>query len=289
MHGENNNFNDRYLFYKNMTNNPEYDENWLRAQRRELSCWLLLKDKVSNPLYLSGKKKYWNKIILKIEPFIKNSKSVLDIGCGPSGIFLSLNDNVEKVGIDSLMDSYLKEFAFLNDLSVKWISAPFEDYVFNQKFDAIFIFNALDHMKDPDKVIDKVKHILNRNGILIISLNLHTVNLIQKIITALPFLDPLHPHQYTLPQIIAKLSNYGFRCVLLERIDDVRIALEQEVDKLEYKKERFTKKKSLVYFIKSVIRKIFYSLLRVKGYPPHSLTPNGKSIWAEYLLVFVKK
>lgn len=131
-------------------------EKWLKAQNGELDCWINVKNKILTSDYLEAKKRYYNELLSIIKNFIKKSRSFLDIGCGPSGIFISLlNKDFRRVGIDSLMNDYLKNFPYLSQLGVNWINNSFEGEYFTEKFDTIFILNALDHMQNPEQVIKK--------------------------------------------------------------------------------------------------------------------------------------
>lgn len=266
---------------------------WIEAQVREMNCWFNVKEKILDPQYQRAKKKYWDNILEKIMPYIKNKSSFLDIGCGPAGIFLASyfinNKHLIKVGVDSLMDKYLKSFPFLSSLGARFINKPFEDYSPSEIFDVIFIFNALDHMKNPILTIQKAYKLLSPDGVLIISLNVYNSSLVKNLVAKFRFLDPLHPYQFTLPEIMDLCKKCNFTCIDYVSIDDLRINLEKETRSIV-----FPQQKKTLHFWEirevggSILRKIFFGILKFIGYPVLKTTNNQKSVLNEYLFIFSK-
>ena len=68
---------------------------WKLAQTLEYKWWQnYLKKKDTNE-YLQWKIHYWQDVLLQISKYvdIPNSKTILDAGCGPAGIFIALKGN----------------------------------------------------------------------------------------------------------------------------------------------------------------------------------------------------
>jgi SAM-dependent methyltransferase len=87
--------------------------------------------------------------------------SVLDIGCY-DGFLLSHVNASEKIGIDL---KTLKEYP-----NIQYIQSNFLSYNFkNKKFDKIFSFDVLEHVKEDDLFLKKVVELLDENGTAILS------------------------------------------------------------------------------------------------------------------------
>ena len=94
--------------------------------------------------------------------------SVLDLGCG-LGFFLSaLNNDIKKFGIEysSFATNYIKDnFPEISTIN----SQNLEDAKkFNTKFDVIMCYHVIEHLQEPQKLIDIIKKNLKNNGYLII-------------------------------------------------------------------------------------------------------------------------
>jgi 2-polyprenyl-3-methyl-5-hydroxy-6-metoxy-1,4-benzoquinol methylase len=94
-------------------------------------------------------------------------KSILEIGCG-TGEFLhfsrSSNPHSKSKGIET------SEFAsaYANkEYSLDVTCTTVEKFNTEEKFDTIFLFHVIEHLKYPDVVIEKCKNMLKENGTLI--------------------------------------------------------------------------------------------------------------------------
>ncbi len=103
---------------------------WKLAQFLELIWWkrYLRKKKVSE--YVVWKKEYWNNFMIKtgVEKYIKEDSAVLDIGCGPAGIYICLGEQ-QVVAVDPLINNYesnLKHFSKSSYPNVSFVSRSFE-------------------------------------------------------------------------------------------------------------------------------------------------------------------
>jgi len=98
-------------------------------------------------------------------PFLKNTKSILDIGSG-TGISCILleNEGFEMIGVDpdpknaKLINSKLK--------NGKCINCFFEELEINEKVDVIWITHVFEHLENPAQFLEKCKQWIKPNGII---------------------------------------------------------------------------------------------------------------------------
>ena len=88
-------------------------------------------------------------IISRIFPYLKNTRSILDIGAGSCHIASGLLDKGYRVvPIDVSNESYLEG---INSTIYNGINIPFE----NQSFDTAIIITVLHHTKNPEQIIQE--------------------------------------------------------------------------------------------------------------------------------------
>ena len=117
---------------------------------------------------------YANRIKSLIAP--KNNNKILDLGCG-TGLLISNFQNDENIliGVDTsegMLDVFNKKFK--NNSNVKSYLLNLEESDLHEdKFDLIVSSMAFHHLKQPDKIIEKLKKLLTPSGcIAIIDLDL---------------------------------------------------------------------------------------------------------------------
>jgi len=110
-----------------------------------------------------------------ISRFVKKNKikSVLDIGCSTGKLIRELkkdNKNLKLYGVD--IDKSLIKQAQINNPNINhdnfWID-DLSNLKSKSKFDLILCFGLLQFIKNPFKILDKLKNNLNKNGVIIIS------------------------------------------------------------------------------------------------------------------------
>lgn len=116
------------------------------------------------PFHRDGQINALNELFIGIEP----TKKILDVGCGDGIALKWLKENRYNLvaGIDGnpnkLREAELIGFSIyegdIHDLSK----------IINDRFDIIYCSHVLEHMFNPDVVIEEFKKILNLNGIIII-------------------------------------------------------------------------------------------------------------------------
>jgi len=92
-----------------------------------------------------------------------NGKCLLDVGCGPSGSLEWADGAEERIGLDPLANEYLALGAITHKM--RYISAPAEKMPFKDgHFDAVFSFNALDHVDSLDQTVIEIWRVLKWGG-----------------------------------------------------------------------------------------------------------------------------
>jgi len=98
---------------------------------------------------------------------LSRTKHLLEIGLG-DGVFLSkAHQKFKCSGIDpSLGYDYVKDY--LRKLDVVIYDLSLEEFTSNKKFDIICCFLVLEHIKEPHQFLQKIKELLNDDGVIII-------------------------------------------------------------------------------------------------------------------------
>ncbi|MBI04555.1 MAG: bifunctional 3-demethylubiquinol 3-O-methyltransferase/2-polyprenyl-6-hydroxyphenol methylase [Pelagibacteraceae bacterium] len=102
---------------------------------------------------------------------IKNSK-ILDIGCGGGLITESLAMKGGIVtGIDFVKNNIkiAKKHAFINNLKINYIYEDIQKLNHKKKYNLIIIFEVLEHLENWEMLVKKIKKLLLKDGLLIIS------------------------------------------------------------------------------------------------------------------------
>jgi 2-polyprenyl-6-hydroxyphenyl methylase/3-demethylubiquinone-9 3-methyltransferase len=131
-----------------------------------------------------------------------NNTTVLDIGCGGGLVSEGLsNIGATVTGIDFIKENIkvARMHAKKNNLKINYFVKDFEKEKITSKYDVIIILEVLEHLKNWEEFIKKIKLSLNKNGTLIIS----TINrnLVSKFLTLdigenLLKLIPLNTHTF---------------------------------------------------------------------------------------------
>lgn len=170
---------------------------WRRAQRGEADCWEHVP--VADPAYLARKHQFWLSVLGLLPPQVTAGRRVLDMGCGPSGVLATCQLGEERVGVDPLMEHYLRLNPGLRALPVTWEVGEVETYQPREPFDLVISFNSLDHCYAPDAGVRNLRACTRDGGYALVSLNVH-----QRRLTCAYYrvanrvIDPMHPHTRTI-------------------------------------------------------------------------------------------
>ena len=163
---------------------------------------------------------YYNDERLEMLDFLPaNAKKVLDVGCG-NGVFASIikeKNEAEVWGIELMEQEAVKAKERLH----KTFIGPCEDHIDalpDHYFDAIYFNDVLEHLVDPYMILEKIKHKLSTNGIVISSIpNLRYHNVFMKLVFKKEFeyqsdgvLDKTHLRFFTKKSIQRMYTNLGY-------------------------------------------------------------------------------
>jgi SAM-dependent methyltransferase len=180
---------------------------WKRAQIAEKKFWLSTKKSWStqNPA------RYWQGILSRgfnVDYSFFDSKSVLEVGCGPTGIIFELENAQTRVGLEPMdLDGLINDDK-KNSIVKKGIGEeiPYPDNF----FDTVISFNALDHSADPVKVIHEIHRVLRKDGdfLLWVYVLRDSYKFLQSILNRL---DPPHPFHFTVGQLMDPINESLFQ------------------------------------------------------------------------------
>ena len=183
-----------------------FSERWNRAQVAEKKFWLSTKDSwsIQNPT------RYWHGILahgFNLDYNFFSGKSVLEVGCGPSGVIFSLDNAKSRVGLepmnlDGLVNDEKKKLIIKKGVGEE---IPFE----NDSFDTVISFNALDHSVNPVQVIREIHRVLRPDGefLLWIYVLRSRYHFLQSLLN---LIDSPHPFHFTLDQILIPIKDSSF-------------------------------------------------------------------------------
>lgn len=187
---------------------------WRVAQFLERRWWRrYLRDK-SPAEYLADKRSYWVKTLGQLGWKPEPGRRVLDAGCGPAGVFVLLHD-VEKVtALDPLLASYEADLPIFNRADypkVNFLHQPLEtDYSAAASFQAIYCFNAINHVSDWNLSLDALSALAGPGTRMILTSDVHRHKWLLPIFRALPG-DALHPQQHGPEDYRSALEKRGWR------------------------------------------------------------------------------
>jgi len=151
-----------------------------------------------------------------LENFKKSKFSLLDIGCG-GGYLLK---EAEKKGIDAWgIEVNQRLIELLSKKGLKVYNKTVDDFLSQKiQFDIIILSAVLEHIKDADIFLKKIKFILKKNGIILLSQATYDGLLP----TLFPFLwyawQPWEHYWHFTPHSITRLANrLGFKVVFFKR------------------------------------------------------------------------
>lgn len=183
---------------------------WKIAQAIEIRWWKRYLNSKPVGDYLDWKRTYWENLLNRINVHPRPSDSVLDVGCGPAGVFIVLPD-AEVDALDPLLSDYernLPHFKAQNYPNTNFINQPFESFKATKKYDTIFCLNAINHVEDLTACFEKLGALLKEGGTLVLSIDAHNYSFFKHLFRLIPG-DILHPHQYDLQEYESKVSDLG--------------------------------------------------------------------------------
>jgi len=217
---------------------------WKVAQWFELRWWKSYLRGKNKEEYLAWKKSYWQNILSLVSDKVKlnPSKTIIDLGCGPAGVFIALPQN-KVTAVDPLIDEYENQTPFFsksNYPNVTFVKSTIEEFEVSviasealrakqspssrveiasqslaMTYDVVFCMNCINHVHDIEKGFEKLKEVCADGGTLVLSIDAHNFSFFKHLFRLIPG-DILHPHQYDLAEYKIFLEKQGFEIVKTE-------------------------------------------------------------------------
>ena len=188
---------------------------WEWAQWFEKRWWKGYLKKRPVDDYLNWKTKYWRDFLEQIELTVPNNAKVLDVGCGPAGIFTILNES-KTVACDPLLPYYEDHIAhFSRSLypNTEFIALPLEASTWKNQFDFVFCINVINQVKNFEIALQRLIDAAKPEGTVIISIDCHDFSFAKWLFRTLP-VDILHPQQYNHSEYLSEFESRG---LIIER------------------------------------------------------------------------
>ena len=154
---------------------------------------------------------------------------ILEIGCADGNNLIYLKNkynlnNKNVIGVDNckiLSNKRNNEFEFIHQSAENFL----ENH--NNKYDLIVMSDVIEHIYNPWKTLQNIKNILNKKGIVLLSIpNLQNIKYINAIISGNFFyektglFDETHIRFFTMNTIIKYLKNLNFKIVSTDWRED---------------------------------------------------------------------
>lgn len=102
--------------------------------------------------------------------FVPNSATVLDFGCGDGRVTKGMLAQAKKViGIDISEQAVEVAKKFNNHADITYLHTTIEDFSSDLRFDAILMFEIIEHVFNPQLIFQKVNGLLKEKGVLMLS------------------------------------------------------------------------------------------------------------------------
>ncbi|MFX0198235.1 MAG: class I SAM-dependent methyltransferase [Candidatus Hodarchaeota archaeon] len=140
---------------------------------------------------------------------------VLDAGCGVGFGTDNLNSPaIERIiGID-INERYLLEAERTADGEISFVKMNVLQLAFkNETFDTVILYEMIEHVRQPKKLLENIHHILRPDGLLLLSTPNPVASLPRKKI--LKRSNPYHFHEYRVEEMKYLLNEY-FRLIKVE-------------------------------------------------------------------------
>jgi 2-polyprenyl-6-hydroxyphenyl methylase/3-demethylubiquinone-9 3-methyltransferase len=142
---------------------------------------------------------------------------VLDVGCGPAGIFMILEQQ-QVLAMDPLQADYVAS-GLLAPAAFPWVTfhtgnlEAVPDAIDRAgPYPTIFCMNVLNHVGDVARCLESLHRMCTTDASVILSIDVHRTRFFKRLLRILP-LDRLHPHQLMLSDYERMLVGNGFSVV----------------------------------------------------------------------------
>lgn len=181
----------------------------------------------SSQKYVINRNNFTYRIILDvIDKYLNSSKDILDIGCGAGTLCLyaaSKGNNVYGIDIAHNSITACKKSARQLQLEkrAKFEVMDFPKEVPKGKFDLIFFFEVIEHLKDDQKALNTIHSLLKKGGIAIISTPSKNAPM-YKMGKATEFDKRVgHLRRYTIKELVDQCKKEGFEILETKKTEGI--------------------------------------------------------------------
>ena len=200
---------------------------WLKAQEYEQAFWRRLGDEIETGTRGRLDWYQWRagqlaERLASVPGSHPPKSRILEIGSGPVGI-VSFMEGDGRVAIDPLEHFYRTRPSLiaLRSPDVTYVDGAGEHLPFDDaSFSLVIIDNVIDHTAAPWKILQQIARVLEPDGRLYLSVNVHTLwgALLHKALAAVQ-IDKGHPYTFTSASIRRLLTHHQF-AILAEHPED---------------------------------------------------------------------
>jgi len=196
---------------------------WRVAQFFEWRWWRFYLANKPVDDYLSAKRAYWYRVSVQFGVQPKPGAPLLDVGCGPSGMYMVWSDH-PVTALDPLLESYERLPHFSPDRypHVTFLAQAIETWNTTKSFPWVFCLNVINHVSDLEAALARLSDITDPNGCLLLTVDVHKYGSLKKVFRTLPG-DILHPHQHDRFDYERYLRRAGFRIEQCHRLKKGRL------------------------------------------------------------------
>ena len=268
---------------------------WQQAQSEELNCWVQISHKLDSPLYIERKKVYWQRILGKagLTAESLSEQTIIEVGAGPSGIFLLFPDKADFTTLDPLNNEYVRLVPQLYAQQTV-IASALETYETAQRFDIVFAINCIDHSDDITLFVEKLAALCQVGGTAVLAVNCHQQRWSEWIWQRFQaVLEPHHPYHFTEANYANLLSAHFY----IERVADIEedvIWINNETNDQKIpppprvtNQPRPPQGQRLWQAIRSgrLLAALFMHFLALLSWPAHDFAGNGRSLYRHKLFI----
>ena len=233
--------------------------------------------------WMDSRVQRWKDIVEYSDRFVYRRKNhvVIDIGCGPAGVFLAL-DNHKVYCVDPLADYYVSEFPYLqNQNRLIWISEPFEEASIDSKVNVSYSMNAIDHVYSLRAFMSRLVEILVPEGHFVVTVNcFRNIQYRRMFDTLGSLIDPDHPYHFTKEE---------FESMLKGSFEVLNVVQTEDVVSVREKRSHVPVKTRILHALKNPGHALRFLAWKFSEFESYIRGRGKRSFYIQYLFIARKK
>lgn len=159
-----------------------------------------------------------------LDKYIKGKNNILDLGSGVGTLdFYLASKGNHVVGVDQskiAINMAIKNARLLGvEKNIAYFQKDILKFESKEKFDAVILFEVIEHLPDDSKAIIKAKELLKRNGLIFISTRASNAPLTRIGLTKKHDIRVGHLRRYTLEGLVKIILNAGLKSIYKSKSD----------------------------------------------------------------------